>query len=149
MILKKKKNKNNTEFLMVWLSVLFVDLIINYVISPSLLSGETILIKVLTAFVVASLFPQIKYLFQMKIEAEYVIFIIMGTAVASAFIGNFLTDSIRFLTNYPRVSPLEKNQIIAQCIEYGAFLLAILALLIRSVIFMLKNKVSKKDNRNR
>ena len=140
-----KKNKNNSEFLMVWLIVLLADLIINYIISPSLLSTETILIKVLGALVVASFFPQIKLLFTMKIDSEYVIFIMMGAAVGAAFIGNYLTDHFRFLNTYKNISIMEKNQIIANCTEYGIFFIALLALLSRSIIFMIKNKNSKKS----
>ena len=145
-MMKLIKKKINIEFMIVFMVILFSDVLLNFLMAPSTFSSEVLMIKALGALAVAALFPQIKQLFLMKIDPEYTIFVIMGTAVASAFAGNFLTDSIRFLQNYPNILLVEKNVVISECIKYGLFLIGLLFLLVRSIIFLITTKRQANTN---
>lgn len=136
----------NTEYVLVFLIVLIGDVSINYSVAPSLLTTEGLVIKILGAFVIVSLYPQVKKMFLMTFDPEYTIFIVMGTAVAAAFVGNYLTDNINMLSNYPDMLVAEKNTLIATSIEIGFFLVGLLVLLIRSFFFMFKNKKKKQKS---
>ena len=108
--MKLIKKKINIEFMIVFLVILFSDVLLNFLMAPSTFSSEVLMIKALGALAVAALFPQIKQLFLMKIDPEYTIFVI------------------------------------SECIKYGLFLIGLLFLLVRSIIFLITTKRQANTN---